>query len=348
MPTRRMLLGLGALTLAATACGSNSTTDEQPRAGRDVVGMALPAHELMAATDRDLRATLELVRDMGCGWVRFDFYWDGLEPERDRFDWSASDRLVNMCRNLGLRVLGLLHTTPVWLRPPGSSHVFAPTTDEELARWTNFCRRTAEHFRGRVDAWEVWNEPNLIAFWAPRPDPTQYARLVIASWPAIREADPDALVVTGGPGGPTQPGELDPLSFLRGVLDAGAAGHFHAIALHPYTNLTGQPDGALGQAREVAQLAKERGLGEIPLWGTETGAPTKGNDGPVMSEAEQAELVRMTFTYWQEEVPGAGPLFWYTLRDSGAASRYETYGLVREDGDPKPGLDIFRISAGGQ
>lgn len=338
MPTRRTVLSLGAVATLATACGSPAP---EPQPANDK-GLALPAHELVAQDDEQLRTTLRLVKDLGCDWVRFDFYWDGIEPEKGRFAWTDTDRLVDFSLEQGLQILGILHTTPAWLRPPNTPHVFAPVEANQISRWANFCGAAALHYKGRVAAWELWNEPNLIAFWAPTPSPEAYARLILAAWPAITGSDPAATIVTGGPGGPTRPGELDPLSFIQRMLDAGATNHFHAIGLHPYTNLSGKPDGALGQAVDVAAELKRRGLEETALWGTETGAPTQGKDGVVISEPEQAQLITSTFDFWREAIPHAGPLFWYTLRDTGNSSRYETYGLVRANGEQKPGLDKLR------
>lgn len=340
MPSRRAVLGAGALTVLA-ACVPTRADDPEPAPG----GMAVPGHELLAMDAGDLADTMRTIRELGCEWVRFDFFWDGLEPQRGQFAWQDSDRLVAAAEEADLRVLGLIHTTPEWLRPEGTPHVFGPVTDEQVARWAFFCRELASHYRGRVAAWELWNEPNLIAFWSPSPNPADYGRLVTSAWPVIQEADPDAIVVTGGPGGPSQPGELDPLTFLRGALDAGIAGNFHAIGLHPYTNLTGSMDGALSQARDVAEELESRGLTGVPLWGTETGAPTRGDDGPVVSEAQQATLVTDTFDYWRREVPSAGPLFWYTLHDTGGDSRFDTYGVVRANGKAKPALEMLRNSA---
>ena len=47
--------------------------------------------------------------------------------------------------------------------------------DKARGAWTAFVRALAEHFRDRVEHWEIWNEPNIKNFWQPkRPDPDDY------------------------------------------------------------------------------------------------------------------------------------------------------------------------------
>ena len=47
----------------------------------------------------------------------------------------------------------------------------------------------ATRYKGKVSAYEVWNEPNGKVFWDPEPDAAQYTELLKAAYPAIKAAE---------------------------------------------------------------------------------------------------------------------------------------------------------------
>ena len=49
-----------------------------------------------------------------------------------------------------------------------------------------------------IRAWQVWNEPNIPAWWRPEPNAEGYVRLLRAAATAIHFADPAATVVSAG------------------------------------------------------------------------------------------------------------------------------------------------------
>ncbi len=60
------------------------------------------------------------------------------------------------------------------------------------------CGDLVPYFAGKVDAWQIWNEPNLIDHRGRIIDPAGYLRMVREAVPAIRKADPAARVVSPG------------------------------------------------------------------------------------------------------------------------------------------------------
>ena len=49
-----------------------------------------------------------------------------------------------------------------------------------------------------IRMWQVWNEPNLLPFWATHPWVASYLALLRQAHDAIKAADPGAKVVLGG------------------------------------------------------------------------------------------------------------------------------------------------------
>jgi hypothetical protein len=158
-----------------------------------------------------------------------------------------------------------------------------------------FARAVAVHFKGRVDRYSIWNEPNLSAWLSPsKRAPALYRRLYSAGATAIKTVDPKAKVLFGELA-PNQDGRtIAPLRFLREVACARCALlKADGLALHPYqlttapTVASGRPDDApisrLGRVtKTLDQLAKRRRLATpkgrgLDLYLTEFGYLSQGN-----------------------------------------------------------------------
>jgi hypothetical protein len=85
--------------------------------------------------------------------------------------------------------------------------------------YAEFVAATVAHFRGLVDRYSVWNEPNYVGWLAPlKKGPKLYRKLYVAGYRAAKKADPSAQVLIAE----TSPYALRrrataPLAFLRGV-----------------------------------------------------------------------------------------------------------------------------------
>src|SRR5204863_5982304 len=109
--------------------------------------------------------------------------------------------------------------------------------------WQPFLKTIGPQLKGKVQAYELFNEPNLKWEWNTNiaggdgmPSPRGYARILQLGYQAIKEVDPDALVISGGlssagGGGPEAIGDLD---FIRRLHDAGARRYFDGLRSHPY------------------------------------------------------------------------------------------------------------------
>ncbi len=169
-----------------------------------------------------LEKNLDPLQSAGIGWARSAFAWTDLEPQQGTWDFSKFDNYVDMAAAHGINILGILLTSPTWANGGGAWNT--PPTD--MAAWGDYVRRVVTRYRGRVAAWEVWNEENIDAFW-PSPNVAAYCPLLVETSTIIREVDPSAKIVMGGVAG------TDP-DWLRNCLTAGAGDYVDAIAYHPY------------------------------------------------------------------------------------------------------------------
>jgi hypothetical protein len=141
------------------------------------------------------------------------------------------------------------------------------------AKFAAFARTVATHFKGRVDRYSIWNEPNLSAWLSPsKSAPKLYRSLYRSGYTAVKRVDPQAQVLFGELAPYRDGRTIAPLKFLRDVACARCAPlKADGLALHPYqftkapTVRAGGPDDApISRLRQVTktldQLAKRRKL----------------------------------------------------------------------------------------
>jgi hypothetical protein len=77
----------------------------------------------------------------------------------------------------------------------------APKTDEQIEAFLGYVRFMVDHFRGRINHWELWNEKN-IGYWRPDIEKTEkakwYGRVLCRFADAVHATNPDAKVMFGG------------------------------------------------------------------------------------------------------------------------------------------------------
>jgi hypothetical protein len=184
-----------------------------------------------------IQRTLALVREMGAPWIVEYFPWGYIEPARGQFNWEHADTVVNHAVNQGLTVIARLDFVPEWARPENTT--FRHLDEENYQDYGNFVYAFVDHFKGRVDYFIIWNEPNLSFEWGYRPvDPEAYTELLKLAYTRAKEANPDCYVLSGGLA-PTIAREgnewgLSDLIFLQRMYDAGAKDYFDIVAIHAY------------------------------------------------------------------------------------------------------------------
>ena len=197
--------------------------------------------------------------DAGISFIRIGQYenssdhtsWDWVERKRGEYSIApeVEDEIDSLAEN-GVKIeIQLLYGNPLYTSPagrlpqtiepaPGSFHnpdrslysaFWPPTTPEQIHAFSNYAEWMVNHFRGRVQYYEIWNEPN-IDYWNPAPSPEEYGRLFRAVVRVIRAADANAKVIFGGLAGADR-------DFAKRALDACAcADAIDVFAYHIYPN----------------------------------------------------------------------------------------------------------------
>jgi polysaccharide biosynthesis protein PslG len=287
----------------------------------------------------DVRRATQLMNEAGIGWVRMDFLWSDLEPEAGRFSFERYDQIVNVLRETGLNVLGVLHYNPGWR--PGSWNQ-APESDAYL----RYAEAVVKHFQDSVHAWEIWNEPDHPVYWQPQDGLAAYASLLKRAYPVIKGANPNARVLMGGLS-QQWPENIDKLYRLAG------AGSFDIVNIHPFVSpLDLQAFETLQtQHQAILDVMQRHDDTKKPIWITEIGCPGVPSGlavkdwwlGQNPTEAQQADWVEKiysTLPRWKN----VEKVFWAFFRDTPQHFKdgVDYFGLVREDFSKKPAFEVYR------
>jgi hypothetical protein len=116
------------------------------------------------------------------------------------YDFSRVDPLVEALAAEDIAPLPMVLGAPAWAREEGCSGVCPPPA-ERAADWGTFLRAVLGRYPDAA-ALEIWNEPNLDAYWArpggPEPDPAGYAGLYGEALAATADLAPDTPILVGG------------------------------------------------------------------------------------------------------------------------------------------------------
>ena len=171
--------------------------------------------------------TEPIIAESGSKWVRMTLNWSDAEPKQGEYSswwFSQYDNAVSMAQEAGQKIIFVVGSSPSWAS--GSSNTETPPKNP--AEYAAFIHYVAARYAGRVSAWEIWNEENTTRFWSTGVNAAQYTSLLKAAYPAVKSADPNALVLFGGT-------SLNDYNFISEAYAAGAKGYFDVMAVHPYS-----------------------------------------------------------------------------------------------------------------
>ncbi len=243
---------------------------------------------------------------------------------------------------------------------------YAPPDD--LADWGDYVYAVVSRYRGRVRHYQLWNEPNIYPEWGDRPvDPEGYTHLLCEGYRRAKEADPDAIIISGAlaPTVSLHPGPgpalgLSDFVFLQRMYDAGAADCFDVLAVNDYMLWSGPTDHRMRPlninfARPVyiRDIMVANGDAAKPLWISEMNSNAVPNDPDIegvgaygqVTPEQQARYAPLAYQRAMEEWPWVGVVnFWFFKRPSDAERNQSWYyfRMVEPDFTPLPVYEAMR------
>lgn len=258
---RVLVLAVLAIVFLGTALGlyvsSSYLTPPPPpfQARRAIVNTDVNPFGANFFLEREVEAwkrerTVQMARDAGIGWARQQFVWAEIEPQPGSFDWSKYDAIVDLFARNNIQIIARLDRPPAWARTTASGTGSSGPPDD-FETYGRFVRAFAEHYRGKINYLQIWNEPNLGREWNDAPiDPAAYTRLLKIAYENAKAVDPNIrilsapLAITLGETFSTNPAQyrnMNDLQFLEEMYVAGAKPHFDILSANAF-GLGSPPD----------------------------------------------------------------------------------------------------------
>jgi O-antigen ligase len=226
------------------------------------------------------RRRLAGLHQLGFGWVRQRLDWGPLEPQPGQFNWQLSDALLADLSASSLIPVIVLDGSPPWARDlRDRDNPLAPPADP--ATFARFAAAFATRYGQQLRFYQIWDEPNIAPHWGERLiEPLGYAQLLKAAAAAIRQADPDVVILTAALAPTADRGHtaMDEVYFLQRLYAAGAAPHFDAVAVQPFGFGSSPHDGRartdvlnFQRLKLVRRAMVAAGDGATPLWAVRYG-----------------------------------------------------------------------------
>jgi hypothetical protein len=347
---------LGLALFAFVPRGSARATVTAPAYNVGDIGFAEGAGVADADLPRRLDAMVAYVPGRS-PFVRLDLDWWYVQDCRACAPrWDRLDPVVDQAAARGMRVLLILDYAPPWANGGHSTDKWLPTSDTD---WISIIDRTVQHFGAKVQAYEVWNEPNLREFGDYATDrKSRYWHLVRLAHQHVHAGCPTCVVLAGGSAYGTPSSQTgnpnEPALWLDWAYRNGYKDDFDAVAHHPYPawnsglgpaqpscqnrwwNMFGPPgeQSPCGELAYLHAVMVAHGDTAKKIWGTEFGYPTSGATA-VSRETIRDYLVQGVFMW--RALSYTGPLFLYSYRDACADATVAecNFGMVTRNFTPK-------------
>jgi hypothetical protein len=257
----------------------------------------------------------------GVSWVRDRIRWREIQPQVGALQPPPTtyDSSADAQRAAGLHVLQVFHDTPSWAQTGAETGGRFPT---DLRRVYELGRALAVRFKGRVAAWEPWNEANVATFGAHTVD--QMCSWQKAAWLGFKAGDPEVIVGWNATAAVPTPAHTE------GVLANETWPYFDTYNIHTY-------DWSHSYA-DLWKPAREAAAGR-PLWITEAdrGTPHLKNP-PWYDQSPRLERLKaewMAQAYASSLFAGARRHFHFILGNYQEPNGVQ-FGLLRLDLTPRP------------
>ena len=181
----------------------------------------------------DPNKAYDKVASCGVKLARIQSGWQRTEKKKGVYDFSWIDEVIDNLISRGIepwvclcygnelynedakKVFGAVGVPPIF-------------SEEEKTAWANYVSATVEHFKGRVNRYEIWNEPDGNHGWKHGVNGFEYGQFVIDTSKAIRKTNKDCEIIGGVVSKRT-------LQFIGDAFSVGMGDYIDAISFHEYT-----------------------------------------------------------------------------------------------------------------
>lgn len=283
--------------------------------------------------------------------VRDEVHWWAVEPVKGQLSFPERSRWVESAAQNGIKSLVVLsYGNPIYdfgkatqaeLDAGGFQDCTIPVRDgnpettaddEYFDAYIRYVDFVSKSLAGKVEAYEIWNEPDIKGFNTKDATAADYAELLKVAYQTIKNNDPDVPVLGGAIAYQTD--------FIDGMMKAGAGAYMDGLSVHYYLAKNAPEKRARERLDKYRDVLVKYGYDKMPIWVTETGWANSNVD-----EQAQAQYIVRNAVFYDEfllDYGIEGQYFTYELSDSSITSdvlggeEYEnSLGLYKNDFTPK-------------
>jgi hypothetical protein len=230
--------------------------------------------------------------------------WPQVETSRGVYDFSLFDQYVALAEQHNLKIIYTIGNTPQWTSTDPNRVGYqglpgATAPPQNMQDWQDYVRTIASRYKGKIYAYEIWNEVNLDGYWTG--SVAQMVQIAQVAYQTIKQVDPAAVVLA--PSVVQEKGK----DYMRNFFNAGGDKYSDGVAYHLYdTNPT--PELIVDRVyNDTSAIAKQWGK---QIWDTEVGW---GPWGTPSSNLEAASFTARTMIL--QAAAGINVVVWFAWDD---------------------------------
>jgi polysaccharide biosynthesis protein PslG len=315
---------------------------------------------------QDHRRVLDRVQELASTWIKQQVQWKDIEGSPGAYAWGELDSIVADTAARKLHIMLSVAKAPDWAT--GGSGGFPSNS----ASFGDFMRAMAAHYRGQVQAYEIWNEQNLFVE-SHDLAPARYAELLRAGYLGTKAGDPGAIVVSGAL---TPTGIYDPkvaaedtwyLDQLYQWNNGELRQYYDVLGSHPYgynnppatmwpdnpshaTAFTTHGQFYFRRVEQQRQVMEKFGEAGKQVWLTEFGWCSDARPDGYAECAETTPAQQASYTLWaitraRALYPWMGVMFVWNLNFSTFQEWYtgpSHFSLLNADWSARPVFDALK------
>ena len=306
----------------------------------------------------DKQRVLQTSLQAGFQWVRQQVAWVDEQGQNLYYSWGELDNVIEATNRNNMHVILSVAKSPKWASPKTAGGM-----PENPADFGNFMYMLARHYKGKVSAYEIWNEENLKGESGGAINAGQYVELLKYGYSGVKFADPEAVVIFGAPTptGVNNPNvAIDDVQYLQQVYAYGsgvAKNYYDVMGSHPGSNSNtpdqlypdnpgsghcppiyasqegtcwrNQPSFYFRRIEQQYAVMQSNGEGNKQMWLTEFGWSTYNTApgyeyGQLISPEQQAQYLTRAYEKGRTEYPWMGVMAVWNLN-------FSTLGLPPSD-----------------
>jgi hypothetical protein len=256
------------------------------------------------------------------GWCEID-----KGTASNQYNFGQLDALLHQSSTLKADVELTFGSTPQWAasgaypQPSvtdqcGSLYTKPPANE---SYWTNFVTALVTHAKGKIHAYELWNEVDTVTSWSGGIG--EMVRMSVDAASIIHRIDPSALVLS-----PSVTNDSTGYSWLHQYLSRLPAGTIDGVAVHSYTS-GAWPEYTVPAEMKSVRSALPSAYVKTPIWSTEGGW---GQNSQLTSPGPGADPGAFAARYdLQMLIQGFTRSYWYAYQNTQWGTLWDGTALTR-------------------